>query len=87
MSSIAELIRINIIDACPPEKSHLEFSETSSLVETGILDSVGVFTVVAFLEQHFGIEVTDEELVWKNFETVQAIARLVEAKLVGAGAD
>jgi acyl carrier protein len=84
MSAISELIRDNIIATRPPEKHGVDFSDTSSLVDSGILDSVGVFTLVAFLEQHFGIQIRDEELVWKNFESVAAIAQLMESKLAVA---
>lgn len=78
---ISQLIREHIIATRPPEKSDLDFSNGSSLVDTGILDSVGVFSLVAFLEQRFQIELPDQELAWKNFETVEAITRLVESKL------
>jgi acyl carrier protein len=84
VSEITELIRTNIIETRPREKANVGFTDTSSLVDTGILDSVGVFTLVAFLEQHFGIEIPDADLEWKNFETVAAIARLVESKLAAA---
>ena len=56
---IAELIRAHIIETCPPEKLDLEFSDSSSLVATGILDSVGVFTLVAFLEERYAIDIDD----------------------------
>lgn len=82
---ISALIRTNIIEACPPESRDVYFTSSSPLVATGILDSVGVFTLVAFLEERFDVEVTDDELDWKNFETVDAITRLVESKLAAAG--
>ena len=82
--TIAALVRAHIMETRPPEKRGLEFGDASSLVSSGILDSVGVFTLVAFLEQRFGIEVADEELQWKYFESVDAITRLVQSKRVGA---
>ena len=78
--STAQLIRAQIIETRPPEKRHLDFGDGSSLVTSGILDSVGVFALVAFLERHFDIVVTDDELQWKNFESVDAITHLVESK-------
>jgi acyl carrier protein len=83
---IAEVVRAHIVETCPPEKRGLEFSDNSSLVATGILDSVGVFSLVAFLEARYGIAIGDHELVWKTFESVDGIARLVESKLAGAEA-
>jgi len=81
VSEITELIRANIIAIRPREKSHVDFTATSSLVVTGVLDSVGVFALITFLEQHFDIEIPDDDLEWKNFETVAAIERLVVSKL------
>ncbi len=51
-----------------------------SLVETGIIDSVGIMKLVAFLEQRFGKKIGDEELLPENFETVDAIVALLNSK-------
>jgi acyl carrier protein len=84
--TIAELVRDHIMSTRPPEKRSLDLTDSSSLVSTGILDSVGVFDLVAFLEARFGIHVADEELEWKTFETVDTISQFVESKLA-RGAD
>jgi acyl carrier protein len=81
VSTVSELIRAEIIATRPPERRNIDFTDGSSLVETGILDSVGVFTLVAFLERQFRIEVPDADLVWKNFESIDAITQFVESKL------
>jgi len=45
-----------------------------------VLDSMGIFELVTHLEQRFGVEIFDEELLPENFGTVASIARLVESK-------
>jgi acyl carrier protein len=50
------------------------------LLRTGILDSLGILEVVAFLEGEFEIVVADEELVPESFETIATIARFVDGK-------
>ena len=50
------------------------------LIETGILDSLGILKLVSAIEEQFGIEVLDEELIPENFHTVNDIARLIESK-------
>jgi acyl carrier protein len=47
------------------------------LIENDVLDSMAIFETIAFLEDQFGIEVKDDDLVPENFATVEAIARLV----------
>lgn len=81
---IAALVRAQIIKTRPRDKTNLDFEDADSLVASGILDSVSVFELVAYLEQRFGIEILDVELQWKYFETVEAITRLVESKHAAA---
>jgi acyl carrier protein len=50
------------------------------LIEGDVLDSMGIFELVTFLEGRFDIIIDDEELVPDNFASVAAIARLVAAK-------
>ncbi len=50
------------------------------LLESGIVDSVGVLDLVAFLEQHFSISVSDEELTPENFYNIQCLGSFVEEK-------
>ena len=50
------------------------------LLQSGLIDSLGMVDLVAFIETTFGIQVDDEELVPENFETIFAIAGFVEHK-------
>jgi acyl carrier protein len=51
-----------------------------SFVLTNRIDSMGVFDLIAFIENEFGIEVTNEELVAQHFATVGGVVRFVESK-------
>jgi acyl carrier protein len=55
-------------------------TDDDPLLRTGILDSLGILEVVAFVEGEFGITVADEELVPESFETIATIARFVDEK-------
>jgi acyl carrier protein len=50
------------------------------LLDRQVIDSLGLFQLVGFLETEFGVEVDDEELVPGNFGTIGDIARLVDDK-------
>ena len=50
------------------------------LLAGGIIDSLAVTQLVAFLEEQFGIYVTDEELTPANFRTLAAIEAFVGCK-------
>jgi acyl carrier protein len=55
------------------------------LLESGIIDSLGMLDVVSMLEEDFGIAVQDEELVRDNFQTVSHIANFVSRKSMRGG--
>ncbi len=44
-----------------------------SLLEMGIIDSVKMIELVAFIEKEFGIQVDEEDLIPENFDNLEAI--------------
>ena len=55
-------------------------SDTDSLVDHGVIDSLTMMELIGFLERTYGIQVTDDELIPENFETLSAIANFVNQK-------
>jgi acyl carrier protein len=55
-------------------------TDETNLLTEHIVDSLGIFLLVTFLEERFGIVVDADEVLVEHFETVAAVARLVEAK-------
>jgi len=51
--------------------------DEDQLVESGIIDSLGVMTLLSFLDEKFSIQVSGDDLIPENFESVSAIAALV----------
>lgn len=51
-----------------------------SFLEHGILDSMGVLELVAFLERRFGLEIADEEIVPENLDSLARLAQFVRRK-------
>jgi len=56
------------------------------LIANHVVDSMGLLTLISFLEDHFGVDIADEELVPDNFSTLRKIASLIERKGVTAPA-
>lgn len=48
------------------------------LIESGIIDSMGVMTLLAFLEDQFSIQIPGEELIPENFSSISTITVLVD---------
>ena len=55
--------------------------DDEQLIEKGIIDSVGIVSLLAYLDENFGILLSEEELSPKNFATLQSICDLVAKKL------
>jgi len=54
--------------------------DDDSFLEKGILDSTGILEVIHFLEDEFGIQVKDEEMIPENLDSVKRIAAFVAKK-------
>ncbi|CAK9884177.1 MAG: D-alanine--poly(phosphoribitol) ligase subunit 2 [Candidatus Erwinia impunctatus] len=64
-----------------PDIKAEEFDASMNLVDFGIIDSLGVLKLVAWLESDFGIVVQPEELNVEQFSSLAAIAEFVDCKL------
>ena len=51
------------------------------IFEVGLLDSMGLLFLIEFLNEKYDIEVNDEELNPKNFESINSIVSFVKGKL------
>jgi acyl carrier protein len=62
------------------DRTGVQLSPDTHLVEDGIVDSVGILQLVGFIEKTFDISLRPDDLILKNFETVAAIRALVLAR-------
>ncbi|HTS88214.1 MAG TPA: acyl carrier protein [Gemmatimonadales bacterium] len=71
---LASFIEKNLIG----EGRGASINDATPLIEEGIVDSMGLMQIVAFLEERTGVRVPDDEISPDNFETIELITRLVE---------
>lgn len=57
-----------------------DLGDEESLLDARLIDSLGVLELVEYLEQTFGIEVTDDDLSPENFQSIGALARFVSKR-------
>lgn len=57
-----------------------EVNGETDLLENGEIDSLGMLDLMTFLEERFQIEMTDDDFLPDNFETLNALADLVASK-------
>jgi acyl carrier protein len=63
-----------------PAAREARIGDHDDLLESGLLDSVGVLDLVGELETTFGIAVADDDLVPDNFRSVASLTAFVQAK-------
>ena len=57
-----------------------EITLETDLISTGIIDSFGIVGIVMFLEDTYGIEVSDDDIDPDIFRTVVSIASYIKNK-------
>src|SRR5882762_6928401 len=55
--------------------------DEASFLETGVIDSMGVMELVAFIQSEFGVEAAQQEIVVENFDSIRKLADFVRRKL------
>jgi len=81
VTDISGPIRAYVQDELLADQPVAELDENTHLIEEEILDSLGIFTMVTFLEERFSIQIDPEEVVLDNFETLGAIEKMVTRHL------
>ncbi len=51
------------------------------LLEQGIVDSLGLMKLIAYMEETFRIKISDEDIIPENFKSLNSMASLVEKRL------
>ncbi len=53
----------------------------ASFMASGTIDSLGVLELITFVEETYGIEVLDEDVLPENFDSVRTLATYICTKL------
>ena len=54
-----------------------EIEENTPLMSTGLIDSLSIVSLVAFIDKKFGVKIPDEKGTVENFETVNQIMEII----------
>ena len=72
---IVEFIEREII----PGSAVMELMPDQNLLTDGIIDSIGLQSLISFIESHFQVQIGEDQLTPENFATVDAICSLVNS--------
>lgn len=80
-ANIKNELRKFIIERYLSHFSAAKLSDGDSFLEKGIIDSIGVIELAAFIQKRYGIKIKPPEIVPENFDTLNNLERYIEKKL------
>jgi acyl carrier protein len=72
-TALTEFIKTEIMN-----NRSVNIDPNQDLLGAGILDSLGILQLVAFIEEKFGVQVPDEDVIFENFQSINALAGYLE---------
>jgi acyl carrier protein len=78
--SVEQQIKTYIAENFMFSSNGFELDEDESFLDAGVVDSLGVLELVTFVEETFGVQVSDEEIVPDNFDSVNNLAAYIGRK-------
>lgn len=60
-----------------PDLGLQTLDDDEPLIESGIVDSLGVLRILSFLDESFGIDLSGDEIKLENFRSVRTICDLI----------
>lgn len=75
-----DIIRSFIASELIADTDETDLSDTDLLLETGIVDSFGIMSLLGFLEDKFSVQVSADDLLPENFESIASISALITQK-------
>lgn len=85
--AIEQDVRRFITENFPLGGSGFELGGGDSLLEAGVIDSVGVLELIEHLESSYGFQIPDADVLPENLDSIDAIALYVVRRVNGAADD
>jgi acyl carrier protein len=84
MQDIKHQVRIYLLDNFLMGGTTVDIREDTSFMNNHVLDSTGFIELISYLEEQFGIQVKDEEMVPENLDSLKSIEHFVLRKRASA---
>ena len=85
-SQVVERVRAFLTENFLYMRPDFVLTDDMSLLESGVIDSMGVLEVLNFLEEEFGVTAADDEISEANMGSLRAIGKFVAGKRAAAAA-
>jgi acyl carrier protein len=79
-SVLKDQIRDFMLENLAQPKGITSFTDEEVLMENGVIDSLGIFRLVSYLEDQLGVRISDEEINAETLRNLNTIEQLVVRK-------
>lgn len=83
---IEKSIRDYLVAEFLDDRPDLDLATDTNLLTEHVIDSLGIFVLITFLEEQYGVSIDADDVLIEHFETIGAISGLVETKLAETAA-
>lgn len=59
----------------------IDITPDTDIIGEGLVDSLGIFKLIAFVEEEFKVTIEPNEVLLENFQTLRALRNLIAEKL------
>ena len=77
MSELNARIKEFILTEVNPDLQLTHLDDDEPLIDSVIIDSLGILKIMSFLDEAFGIDLSSEEVKLENFKNVRTICEIV----------
>jgi acyl carrier protein len=62
------------------DRDDVQLDRNTQLLEKGLVDSMGIFRLICFIEENFGVELQPSEVQVEHFRDMDSIVALVQSR-------
>jgi acyl carrier protein len=81
MQTVEEMLRTFIEKNILFSSDGFAYTDETSFLDNGIVDSTSVLELVAFIEKQFDITIKDSEVVPGNFDSISCLSKFIRSKV------
>jgi acyl carrier protein len=81
MQTIEETLRTFIDEKILFSTDGFSYTDETSFLDNGIVDSTSVLEIIAFIEEQFNISIKDSEVIPENFDSISNLSKYIRSKV------
>ena len=83
MSELNAKLKEFIMTEISPDLNLAQLDDNEPLIESGIIDSLGILKILAFMDETFGVDLSSDQIKLENFKNVSSICALIDRQKNG----